>query len=208
MATDIEQRLSDGLAQLGVTANPHLTGTLVQYLELLQKWNRAYNLTSIAELDDMAVRHILDSISARPFLQGSAVLDAGSGAGLPGVPLALIEPARHFTLLDSVGKKVRFLRQVVTDLKLANATPVQARLEQWQPDALFDTVISRAFGSLAEFALVCGRLVAPAGRLVAMKGRRPVAEMNAVAMPWRVSAVERIAVPGLDGERHIVVMDR
>ena len=208
MPSEVEQRLHDGLAELGVAIDGTLTGRLLQYLLLLQQWNRAYNLTSLTELNDMAVRHILDSLTARPFLARATILDAGSGAGLPGIPLALLEPARSFTLLDSVGKKVRFLQQAVTELRLPNVVPVQARLEQWLPGTVFDTVMCRAFGSLAEFAAACGRFVAPAGRLVAMKGRRPTAEIAAVPSPWRVTVVERVTMPGLDAERHIVVMER
>ncbi len=189
-------------------ADPVLDAAFTRYLELLQQWNRAYNLTSITGFDDMTVRHIRDSLSVQPFLAGTTVLDAGSGAGLPGIPLALAEPARRFTLVDSVGKKVRFLRQAITELRLANATAVQARLEEWQPPAPFDTVVCRAFGSLAAFAAACGRLAAPGGRLVAMKGRRPDAELAALPAPWRAVQVERVAVPGLDAERHIVVLER
>jgi 16S rRNA (guanine527-N7)-methyltransferase len=208
LPTAIEKRISDGLARLGAPAGPDLAAALHRYLMLLQEWNRAYNLTSVTGLDDMAVRHILDSATARPYLQGAAVLDAGTGAGLPGIPLALLDPARHFTLLDSVGKKIRFLHQVVADLRLANVTLVQARLEDWEPQALFDTVICRAFGTLVDFAAVCGRCLAPDGRLVAMKGRHPDEELRAVAAPWCVAAVERVTVPGLDAERHIVVLER
>jgi 16S rRNA (guanine527-N7)-methyltransferase len=205
---DVDQRLTDGLAQLGVRADAALTGAMLRYLALLQQWNRAYNLTSVTELEEMAVRHILDSASARPYLAGAAILDAGTGAGLPGIPLALLEPARQFTLLDSVGKKVRFLRQVVMELKLANVTPVQARLESWPGTGPFDTAICRALGSLGEFAALCGRLVAPAGRLVAMKGRLPAEEIADLPAPWRVAETQRVTVPGLEAERHIVVLER
>lgn len=206
-----EQRLTQGLAQLGIPDTPGLTAALLAYLELLRRWSRAYNLTSITDPEDMAVRHLLDSLTARPYLAGATVLDAGTGAGLPGIPLALVEPGRRFTLLDSVGKKVRFVQQAVTELKLANVVPVQARLEQWQPGGTFDTVICRAFSSLAEFAAACGRFAAPGGRLVAMKGRRPDAELAALEAqdsPWRVSAVDKVSVPGLDAERHVVVLER
>lgn len=208
MPGEAGQRLDEGLARLGIPADAALRAALLQYLQLLQAWNRAYNLTSLTELNDMVVRHILDSLTARPFLAGVTILDAGSGAGLPGIPLALLEPARHVTLLDSVGKKVRFLHQAVTELGLPNAVAVQGRLKRWQPGQLFDTVICRAFGTLAEFAAACGRLVEPNGRLVAMKGRRPTDEIALVPAPWRVTGVERVTVPGLDAERHIVVMER
>lgn len=206
--TAAEQRLREGLAQLGAAAGAPITGALLHYLQLLEEWNRAYNLTRITGLDEMAVRHILDSATAAPFLAGGTVLDVGTGAGLPGLPLALLQPARHFTLLDSVGKKIRFLQEVLAQLRLPNVTLVQARAEQWRPASAFDTVICRAFSSLADFASLCGHLAAPAGRLVAMKGLRPDEELAAVASPWRVSRLERVTVPGLDAERHIVVLER
>jgi 16S rRNA (guanine527-N7)-methyltransferase len=205
---DLEQRLSEGLAQLGVPADTALTSAMVRYLALLQNWNRAYNLTSVTELDDMAVRHILDSVTARPYLSGGAILDAGTGAGLPGIPLAMLDPGWQFTLLDSVGKKMRFLHQAVAELGLPNISLAQARLESWQTADRFDTVICRAVTTLGDFAALCGRFLAPAGRLVAMKGRHPAAEIAAVALPWRVTGVHRVTVPGLDAERHIVVLER
>lgn len=205
---DVEQRLTDGLAQLGVPADENLIGALVRYLELIQEWNRAYNLTRITAMDDMALRHILDSVTAQPYLRGGAILDAGTGAGLPGIPLALLEPARRFTLVDSVGKKLRFLHQVVSDLGLANVSLVQARLEAYPAAGQFDTVVCRALASLADFIAACGRLAAPGGRLLAMKGRRPDDELAALPAPWRASSVDRVQVPGLDAERHIIVLER
>lgn len=205
---DVEQRLTDGLAQLGVPADENLIGALVRYLELIQEWNRAYNLTRITAMDDMALRHILDSVTAQPYLRGGAILDAGTGAGLPGIPLALLEPARRFTLVDSVGKKLRFLHQVVSDLRLTNVSLVQARLEAYSAAGQFDTVVCRALASLADFIAACGRLAAPGGRLLAMKGRRPDDELAALPAPWRASSVDRVQVPGLDAERHIIVLER
>lgn len=204
---DVEQRLEDGLVQLGLPADRALVDRLASYLRLLGQWNRAYNLTRITGPEDMVVRHLLDSLSARPWLAGSRILDAGTGAGLPGIPLALVEPARHFTLVDSVGKKLRFLRQAVLELGLANVTPLQARLEDC-PAGSMDTVISRALASLADFAASCGPLLVPGGRLVAMKGRHPGDELAALPAPWRATAVARVQVPGLDAERHIVVLER
>jgi 16S rRNA (guanine527-N7)-methyltransferase len=208
LAPELEQRLTEGLAQLGVAAGQRPTGALLRYLELMRQWNKAYNLTSITDPDDMVVRHLLDSATARPYLHGGAILDLGTGAGLPGIPLALLEPSRQFTLLDSVGKKLRFLRQVVTELRLANVVLVHARVEDWRPQGTFDTVICRAFGSLAEFARLCAALPAPGGRLVAMKGRLPTAEIAGLPPGWRTAAVEPVTVPGLNAERHIVVLER
>lgn len=200
--------VAEGLAGLGILATPGTAERLCAYLALLEKWNRAYNLTSVTEPDDMVVRHVLDSASALPFLRGEAILDVGTGAGLPGIPLALIDPARRFTLLDSVGKKVRFLRQAVLELGLGNVTPLQARAEDWHPPAPFDTVTSRALGTLAEFAGWCGHLVAPGGRLLAMKGRHPAAELERLPPGWRVAELAPVTVPGLAAERHIVVLER
>jgi len=207
LSTDAEQRLTDGLAELGTPADPAVVAALLRYLALLRTWNRAYNLTGITGLEDMVVRHVLDSASARAYLAGSTVLDAGSGAGLPGVPLAVLDPARRFTLLDATGKKINFLHQVVKELRLSDVTLARARLEQWQPAQSFDTVICRALGTLAEFIALCGRFLAPAGRLVAMKGRRPAEELRAVSAPWRVATVDRVTVPGLAAVRHIVVLE-
>jgi 16S rRNA (guanine527-N7)-methyltransferase len=204
----VEQRITAGLAALGTPAAPAVVAALARYLALLQTWNRAYNLTSVIGLDEMVVRHILDSATARPYLAGSAVLDAGTGAGLPGIPLALLEPGRRFTLVDSVGKKMRFLHQAVTGLGLANVTLAERRLEEWEPPGLFDTVISRALATVDGFVGLCGHLVAAGGRLVAMKGRDPRAELVALPPPWRATAVERVVVPGLDAERHVVVIER
>jgi len=205
---EVERIIGDGLARLGGPADAALAGAMVRYLALVQEWNRAYNLTRITDLPDMAVRHILDSASVRPFLAGASVLDAGSGAGLPGIPLALLEPARHFTLVDATGKKVRFLEHAAGALGLANVTTVQARLESWAPPAPFDTIVCRALASLAEFVQLCGRLVAPGGRLVAMKGRHPADELAALPPGWRATQVAPVTVPGLDAERHVVVLER
>jgi 16S rRNA (guanine527-N7)-methyltransferase len=200
--------LRHGLAALGIDPAAALTARFAAYLDLLERWNRAYNLTSVTDRGQMIVRHLLDSAAAKPYLAGTAILDAGSGAGLPGIPLALLEPARHFTLVDSSGKKVRFLRQVVMELALDNVTPVQARLERWQAPTPFDTVICRAFASLADFVAACAHLCAPAGRLVALKGRRPDAEVALLPAPWRPAEIRPLAVPGLDAERHVVVLVR
>lgn len=207
LASELEQRLTDGLAQLGVAAGHRPTGALLRYLELMRQWNKAYNLTSITDPDDMVVRHLLDSATARPWLHGEAILDLGTGAGLPGIPLALLEPSRQFTLLDSVGKKLRFLRQVVTELRLANVVLAQGRVEDWRPQRAFDTILCRAFGSLAEFARLCEPLLAPGGRLVAMKGRLPAAELAELPPGWRAPVVAPVTVPGLSAERHIVVLE-
>jgi 16S rRNA (guanine527-N7)-methyltransferase len=182
---------------------------LLAYLDLLQRWNRAYNLTAVRDRADMVTRHLLDSLVVLPWIPGGRLLDAGSGAGLPGVPLAIARPDLDVTLLDSAGKKIRFLEHLRRELGLRNVTPVQARLEDYAPQDLvsapFGAVISRAFASLAAFA-AAARHLAGAARLLAMKGRYPATELAELPAWLRVEAVERLAVPGLQEERHLVIM--
>jgi 16S rRNA (guanine527-N7)-methyltransferase len=181
---------------------------LASYLRLLARWNQAYNLTSIRDPAGMATRHIGDSLTVLPFLAGDRVLDVGAGAGLPGIPVAVARPAVRVTLLDSQIKKARFLHQAVAELGLGNAEAVHARVEDYRPVQPFTTIICRAFASLAEFVAAASRLLAPGGRLVAMKGRLPADEMAALAPGWQVREATPVAVPGLVGERHIVVLAR
>lgn len=203
-----EALLRKYLPELGLTADARLVGALADFLRLLDKWNQAFNLTSIRDPGEMVVRHVLDSLSARPFLQGGRVLDVGCGGGLPGIPLALVDPERSFTLLDSGLKKVRFVRQAIGELRISNACAVQARIEDYAPMQLFDTVISRAFAALPDFINGAGHLVAPGGRLLAMKGRLPADELEAVPEGWLAEAVTAVQVPGLDAERHMIVLSR
>jgi 16S rRNA (guanine527-N7)-methyltransferase len=205
---ELEERLRDGLADLGIDPVPALVDALARYLRLLARWNRAINLTSVRNPADMVARHILDSLSARPFLHGVSILDAGTGAGLPGVPLALLEPLRQFTLVDSSAKKTSFVQHVIGELNLRNVTALHSRVEDMDPADGFDTVISRAFTTLAEFVARCAPVVTGGGRLVAMKGRLPEAELAAVPSGWRATGVTPVGVPGLDGQRHVVVLER
>ncbi len=205
---DLDGRLRVGLADMHIVAEPALLARFTQLLRLLEKWNRAFNLTAVRNPDEMVARHILDSISARAFLVGASVLDVGTGAGFPGLPLALLEPQRHFTLLDSGGKKIRFVRHVQGELALDNVVVEHSRVEAFEPADLYDVVISRAFASLELFVRRCGGLVATGGRLLAMKGRYPDVEVKGVPKDWEVTEVARLKVPGLLGDRHMVVMHR
>ncbi|RMF96053.1 MAG: 16S rRNA (guanine(527)-N(7))-methyltransferase RsmG [Gammaproteobacteria bacterium] len=200
--------LRDGLLALDIPASSGQRDTLLRYIALLARWNRAYNLTAIRAPRDMVRRHLLDSATALPWLHGLSVLDAGSGAGLPGLVLAVLAPRRQFTLLDSAGKKIRFLRHVVAELRLANVTVVRQRAEAHEPGQPYDTVICRAFADLAGFVHSCGSLAAAGGRLVAMKGRYPEAELAALPAGWPAGEVARVQVPGLERQRHIVVLER
>ena len=179
---------------------------LVRYIELLCRWNRVYNLTAVRKPADMIPRHLLDSLSILPWAGQGELLDAGSGAGLPGVPLAIMRPDLEVTLLDSVGKKVRFLRKVRRELQLNNIQPVRQRLETLSHAGGFDTVVSRALSSLAEFAALARHLLRPDSRLLAMKGHLPADEMAALPGWLQVQAVEPLSVPGLQQHRHLVIM--
>ena len=196
-----------GLSRLNVNVGDKALEQLITYLSELQRWNRTYNLTARADPAEAARLHILDCAAAVPWLEGQ-VLDVGTGAGLPGLVLAVLEPGRSFTLLDSAGKKIRFVRHVVIQLELNNVTVVQARAESWKPGSLFDTVICRAYSSLADFISTAGALAGPGGRLLAMKGRQPGDELAELPAGWRASTIEKLEVPGLNAERHMIVLER
>ena len=187
---------------------------LVSYIELLAKWNRTYNLTAIREPERMVTHHVLDALAVLPHLSGETdrpglrVLDVGSGGGVPAIPLAIARPSWHVVALDSSHKKGAFLQQAVIELSLPNAEAVIARVEDYAPSAPFDVVISRAFSDLATFAATSARHLAPGGRLVAMKGVFPDEEVALLPPPFRVVAAPALAVPGLDAERHLIVMER
>lgn len=198
-------QLSKGLDALGLEVSPRPKKQLLAYLELLEKWNKTCNLTAVPP-EQMVTLHLLDSLSIEPYLHGSKMIDVGTGAGLPGIPLAIITPDYHFTLLDSNNKKIRFLTQVTEELGLENVEIIQERAEKFQPEEKFDTLTSRAFASLSDMLKACEHLCNPHGRFVAMKGTRPADEIKAVPKGFKVVAVEPLEVPGLDAERHAVII--
>jgi 16S rRNA (guanine527-N7)-methyltransferase len=200
------RELGRDAAALGVALAAAQVATLERYLDLLEKWNRVYNLTAIRERSRMVTHHLLDSLAVLPHLRGPRVLDVGSGAGLPGIPIAIAGPALQVTLLESNHKKSAFLTQAVAELSLANVQVVTERVESWQPEARFDTIVSRAFAELGEFVALAGRLLAPQGVLAAMKGVHPFEEIERLPQGYRVERVVRLGVPGLDAERHLVLM--
>jgi len=199
-------KLSRLLKDAGITLPEHQQQQLVGYVSLLDKWNKAYNLTSVRNPDEMLVRHILDSIVVEPHLQGSRFIDVGTGPGLPGIPLAIVRPDSHFTLLDSLGKRVRFLRQVQHELKLENITPVQSRVEDFPAEPPFDGVISRAFASLSDMVNWCHHLPAAHGKFYALKGVRPDEEITELPAGFTVEDIVKLNVPSLVGERHLVLI--
>lgn len=198
------RQLELGLEQLGLALDGGQVDQLLAYLALLAKWNRAYNLTAVSDPLDMVALHLLDSLSILPWLAGEHFIDVGTGPGLPGIPLAIALPDRHFTLLDSNGKRVRFLFQVRTALGLGNVNEVQARTERYRPPQPFDGVISRAYSALDTMIASTAHLLAPHGRFFAMKGRLPGEELSALAKPYIVTGIHRLQVPGIDGERHLI----
>jgi 16S rRNA (guanine527-N7)-methyltransferase len=196
--------LRDGARALGLELTDAEVGKLLQHLDLLDEWGGRMNLTAIRDRPSQLTKHLLDSLSVRPYLRGRRVADVGSGAGFPGIPLAIVAPEIHFVLIESTGKKCRFLEHVRDALGLANIEVVQSRAESHQPAVRYDTVIARAVGPVADLVHYAGPLVAGGGRLLAMKGRRPDDELAKKLNGWKVVAVHPLRVPGLDEERHLV----
>jgi 16S rRNA (guanine527-N7)-methyltransferase len=196
--------LQQGCNQLKLPVDTGQLEQLVDYLALLSKWNKTYNLTAIRDEGQMVTRHLLDSLAMAGHVTGQRIIDVGTGAGLPGIPLAIAFPEREFHLLDSNGKKTRFLFQVKTALGLDNMVIHQARVENFRVAEPFDAVLSRAFASLQDMVRDCGHLLAPGGHLLAMKGARPTQELESVRRMGAGVVVHSLAVPGLDEQRHLV----
>ncbi|HEX7043702.1 MAG TPA: 16S rRNA (guanine(527)-N(7))-methyltransferase RsmG [Burkholderiales bacterium] len=203
----LERRLQQGLAALHLELPDVTRARLLQFLELLAYWNRAYNLTAVRDVEQMLPRHLLDSLSVLPYVRGMRVVDIGTGAGLPGIPLALALPAAHFVLLDSNAKKVRFVRQALHELGVGNAEAVHCAAERYRPPAPFDTVVARALAAIPDMLTSCRHLCAPGGAVLAMKGVYPQEELAGVAAGFRVRDVVRLTVPGLDAARHLVILE-
>jgi 16S rRNA (guanine527-N7)-methyltransferase len=205
---ELGRRLENGAAEMGLSLGRGESNKLLQYLALLEKWNRVYNLTAIRDREKMVSGHLLDCLAVIPYVTGARLLDAGSGAGFPGIPIALARPEIQVILLDSNHKKAAFLRQAVADLQLKNATVVCERVETWQVAEKFDCIISRAFAEIAEFVTLTGHVLAPGGVFAAMKGVHPFEEIERLPPAFRVRQVHAFAVPGLGAQRHLVMIER
>ncbi|MAI36172.1 16S rRNA (guanine(527)-N(7))-methyltransferase RsmG [Alteromonas sp.] len=201
---DLHCILASGLEALSLDLTDNQQHQLVEFVLLIDKWNKAYNLTSVRCPKQMMVKHILDSLAIVPHLTGENIIDVGTGPGLPGMPLAIAFPDKTFTLLDSLGKRVRFMTQCVHTLKLTNVTPVNSRVENHVGDKPYDIVLSRAFASLKDMLHWCEHLVDSDGQFLALKGQFPQSEIDEVSDHFQVVNTENITVPNLDGERHLV----
>ena len=201
-------QLARGLMAMNTCVSPEQQEKLLAYLDLLYKWNRAYSLTALKEDDQAVSHHLLDSLSILPFVPTGNLLDVGSGGGTPGIPLAIARPELAVTLLDSNTKKAAFLRQAAIELGLNNIAVHSGRVEQYHPDTGFAAITSRAFAELADFVSLSKHLLAPGGRWLAMKGVRPEEEMARLPDDVGVDAAYPLTVPGIDGERHLVVLRR
>lgn len=200
----LAEKLATGIAELGVQADTETRQKLLDYVALLEKWNRVHNLTAVRDPQEMVTLHLLDSLSVLPHIGGGLLLDVGSGAGLPGIPLALLRPDVKVTVLDSSHKKASFLRHAKAALGIANLEVVCGRVEQYQPAHRFDIVISRAFSDLAEFLCLTRHLLADGGLWLAMKGVHPYDEL--AQLQGYTSEVLPLRVPGLEAQRHLVIL--
>ncbi|WNW12598.1 16S rRNA (guanine(527)-N(7))-methyltransferase RsmG [Pseudomonas sp. DTU_2021_1001937_2_SI_NGA_ILE_001] len=202
------EELSTGARELGITLSDTQHRQLLDYLGLLIKWNKAYNLTAVRNPDEMVSRHLLDSLSVVPFIDGPRWLDVGSGGGMPGIPLAIMFPHARVALLDSNGKKSRFQTQVKLELKLDNLEVIHSRAESYQPAEPFTGIISRAFSSLEDFTGWTRHMGDTDTRWLAMKGLHPTDELVALPADFRLDSAQALAVPGCQGQRHLLILRR
>lgn len=203
----LEKKLQQGVRALTLEMDAETRAKLLQFLELLERWNHAFNLTAVREIEQMLPRHVLDSLSVIPYVRGPRVLDVGTGAGLPGIPLALALPDLHFVLIDSNAKKLRFVRQAIHELALKNVETAHCPVERYRPRELFQTVIARALAGIPDMLNGCRHLCASGGAILAMKGVFPREELAAIDAAFRVRDVVRLTVPGLGATRHLVILE-
>lgn len=199
-------RLHAGATHLGLAPSTAACECLLDYVELLTHWNAVFNLTAVRDPADMVVRHLLDSLAIAPYVRGDNLADLGSGAGLPGIPLAILEPSREHVLIDSNGKKTRFLREAVRNLGLSNVRVEQTRVENARGS--YACITSRAFSDLAQMLTLGGHLLAPDGQWLAMKGQLDPDEISTLPAAFRIEATHALDIPGLGAQRHVVIMRR
>ena len=199
---------SKGLQAIDLEINEQQLEKLKQYVDLLSRWNKTYNLTAVRNPAEMIPLHIFDSLVVASYIRGTHCLDVGSGAGLPGIPLAIMQPDRHFTMLDTNGKKTRFIQQAIIELGLKNAGVVQSRVESWQAPQPYEAIISRAFSSIVDFVNGCSELLAENGTLYAMKGQFPVQELAYLPKGYVLTSRHELDVPYVEGERHLLEIKR
>ena len=204
----MKDALVKAAAQFDVVLNEQQCVALQMLLIELNDWNQRINLTAIRDPEQQLSKHLLDSLSIQPFLRGSYIADVGTGAGFPGLPLAVVNPDKQFLLIDSINKKLRFVEHAAQVMKLSNVAVLHTRAQDYRPPRLFDCVVSRAMCSIEDFVLWCGHLCARGGQLLAMKGRYPDAELAAIPKGWRVMAVHELRIPELDEQRHLVELCR
>lgn len=207
----LRRELETGLSALNL--DPALAAPLLDYLALLARWNRTYNLTAVRDPQEMVTKHLLDSLAMHPYVdaiaqRGGALADLGTGAGLPGIPLAIVKPGLRVSLVESNGKKARFMREALRTLGLKDARVAESRIEAFAEPGAYDAITARALATLPLILELGGHLLKPGGVLLAMKGAHPADEIAALPAGWRVRASHPLAVPGLDAERHLVVVDR
>lgn len=208
-ANQLRQQLSYGTDQMSMTVSDNQLDQLLAYLEILAKWNKAYNLTAIKDQAEMVIRHLLDSLSIAAYIQGTNICDVGSGAGLPGIPLAILLPEKHFTLLDSNGKKTRFMVQAINTLHLDNVSIVQKRAESWKPGNKFDVITTRAFSDLSYMVSMTRHLLKDSGFWMAMKGTYPqdeITKLTNTIPDITVDACKTLSVPGCEQERRLMIL--
>ena len=198
------EMLASGAKEIGIDLSAERAEVLLRLIDELEMANAQFNLTAIRDRPGMLHKHVLDSLSIQPYLRGERMVDVGTGAGFPGLALAVVNPGRHFTLIEATGKKARYVEQTAARIGISNAQVANVRAETYRPLELFDTVMARALSSLADFVAYAGHLCAPGGRLLAMKGKHPDEEISALPRSFRALAVHRLKVPGMSDERHLV----
>jgi len=196
LRAEFENSINEAGSKIGIDISLKQNELLIQYLELLIKWNKAYNLTAIRDPEEMFIKHIVDSLSIAPFIKGESILDVGTGPGLPGIPMAIMFPSKHFSLLDSNGKKTRFLIQAKMSLKLSNIEVFNVRVENLPNDKLFDQIMSRAFTALDNMVHLCKHLLTENGDFLARKGLRPKDEIEMVDSQFGIESIITFTVPG------------